>query len=91
MLTTSSSTHPGTQSSSTHAACGGPAEYDWAFWCLYYLETGFDGRIDLLGSLLVDTPTVLRWVAVLAADGLRYHLRISATATADRLDSIINF
>lgn len=68
----------------------GPAEYDWAFWCLYYLETGFDGRIALLGSLFVDTPTVLQWVAVLAADGVRYHLRVAATATADRLHSIIN-
>ncbi len=67
----------------------GPAEFDWAFWCLYYLETGFDERTALLDRLHVDAHAVLPWIAVLAADGLRYHLRTADTAAADRLHSII--
>jgi streptomycin 6-kinase len=67
----------------------GPAEFDWAFWCLYYLDTGFDERIALLDRLHVDAHAVLPWIAVLAADGLRYHLRTADIVAADRLRSIV--
>jgi streptomycin 6-kinase len=53
----------------------GPTEYDWAFWCVFYVNEGFTRRLSIVdGSRLADTGAVLRWSAVLAASRIRYQL-----------------
>lgn len=68
----------------------GPASYDWAFWCVFYLDEGFQRRLSLLNQLGVAEPTsVLPWIAVLAADRLRYHIQATDDQGADRMHAIL--
>lgn len=53
----------------------GPIEFDWAFWCVFYVGEGFLRRVSVVDELrLADTDRVLRWSAVLAASRIRYQL-----------------
>lgn len=68
----------------------GPAAYDWAFWCVFYLDDGFERRLTIVDRLqAAERAVVVQWIAVIAADSLRHNLDVGDLATADRLHAIL--
>lgn len=68
----------------------GPAAYDWAFWCVFYLDDGLERRLAMIDRLgLVDRAAVIPWIVVITADSLRHHLQAGDHPGAQHLQAIL--
>ncbi len=69
----------------------GPAEFDWAFWTVLYDRGGFTERFRIASKAdAVDERALLAWVAIIAAEGLHYHVAAGDWSAAQEMLAILS-